>query len=1031
MSKISRIRILNLNYNNNTIKIDDETFDLGGQNTLISLRNGGGKSVLVQMIVSLFVNRTFRDFGDRPFKSYFTTNRPTFLMTEWQLDNGRDRFLAGMMVRKNQKEDNDAEALEMYTFTGSYSHACKYDLDNIPVVRQDGNRKILKGFSECKTLMEDLCKKETGDFRLYDMTSQYGRRQYFATLRQYQINNKEWESIIRKVNQKESGLSELFQNATDEKDLVENWFLRPIEEKLNQEKNKIDEFRKLSFQFVEQYRSNQSKIQRKGMIERYFEDTKPLQQEIDDYMQTDQTAVNLRTEMILYVKALQAETVGLDEKIAAVQEKLEQIRKEQERIVYEQLSCKIYDYEDQKAGLVAERVDQEQEVIRLAGVKDSLQRKLLTCELNRLYQELRKFEMRKAEVDEKIQALLQKTEDSREEIETIGHQLYQWYTQETERWNVKRAAEEEAYRNASEKEQNAVDEQKKNEQQLFSLSGKIGGLKSQIKHYDETEEAFNREFDAGIHRNILGFYEEGFLEIRKKEMAAELLNQKNQLARSSGKKNDLEQILNNLAQESSDTDLKIHDRTYQIQQTQQKLTDLEQQKNVRLKIMKYVGMEESKIDQKAQILDQLDGKIRELDTARNGLLQKIAEQDKHFRQLKEGKTSELPANICAYMEQNGIDLVYGMEWLARNKRTVQENTELVKKNPFLPYAVLMERDVFERFRKNEEELYTSFPIPIMIKEELEQQGVKSFEDSPEWTISRIRSILQNEKYCGDVLMQKTFRQDFINRKAIKNTGQLPMYLIENHHEGIVSREKYDAVQAEMARRNAAKSPSKNAVTGMASYASKYALSERLVCGECGTLYRRCTWTRNGEKRVVWRCVSRLDYGKKYCHNSPTLDEAPLQQAILAVLNTAMADKNSLIRQITAAMETELIPFPGGTMSLGDIECRLRVLEQQFQTLLEKATDDPAAYGGQFKEILDEQTFLKEKRSVILANNNEQAKANQRIMDAAQTLENASPYITEWDESAVRQLVETVKILSKDEVAVTLKGGIEICQKIMY
>ena len=319
----------------------------------------------------------------------------------------------------------------------------------------------------------------------------------------------------------------------------------------------------------------------------------------------------------------------------------------------------------------------------------------------------------------------------------------------------------------------------------------------------------------------------------------------------------------------------------------------------------------------------------------------------------------------------------------------------------------------------------------MIKEELEQQGVKCSEDSPEWTISRIRSILQNEKYCGDVLMQKTFRQDFINRKAIKNTGQLPMYLIENHHEGIVSREKYDAVQAEMARRNAAKSPSKNAVTGMASYASKYALSERLVCGECGTLYRRCTWTRNGKKRVVWRCVSRLDYGKKYCHNSPTLDEAPLQQAILAALNTAMADKNSLIRQITDAMETEIIPFPGGTMSLGDIERRLRELEQQFQTLLEKATNDPAAYGGQFKEILDEQTFLKEKRSGILANNNEQAKANQRIMDAAQTLENASLHITEWDESAVRQLVETVKILSKDEVAVTLKGGIEICQKIMY
>ena len=140
---------------------------------------------------------------------------------------------------------------------------------------------------------------------------------------------------------------------------------------------------------------------------------------------------------------------------------------------------------------------------------------------------------------------------------------------------------------------------------------------------------------------------------------------------------------------------------------------------------------------------------------------------------------------------------------------------------------------------------------------------------------------------------------------------------------------------------------------------------------------------------------------------------------------------SLIRQITDAMETEIIPFPGGTMSLGDIERRLRELEQQFQTLLEKAADDPAAYGGQFKEILDEQTLLKEKRSGILADNKEQAKANQRIMDAAQTLKNASPHITEWDESAVRQLVEIVKVLSKDEIAVTLKGGIEICQKIMY
>ena len=233
----------------------------------------------------------------------------------------------------------------------------------------------------------------------------------------------------------------------------------------------------------------------------------------------------------------------------------------------------------------------------------------------------------------------------------------------------------------------------------------------------------------------------------------------------------------------------------------------------------------------------------------------------------------------------------------------------------------------------------------------------------------------------------------------------------------------------MARRNAAKSPSKNAVTGMASYASKYALSERLVCGECGTLYRRCTWTRNGEKRVVWRCVSRLDYGKKYCHNSPTLDEAPLQQAILAALNTAMADKNSLIRQITDAMETEIIPFPGGTMSLGDIECRLRVLEQQFQTLLEKATDDPAAYGGQFKEILDEQTAFKELRATILAENKEHAEADRVSGMPRGCWKTLYPTSRNGTRRAIRQLVAQVKVLSKSEISVTLKSGIEIRQSI--
>jgi len=114
-----------------------------------------------------------------------------------------------------------------------------------------------------------------------------------------------------------------------------------------------DEFRKLAFQFIEQYKSNQSKIQRKGIIERYFEDTKPLKVQIDDYVQKDHDAAALRTEMILYVKALQRELKRLETEIAAGQEKIDQIKREQRRIVYEKLSYGIYIDEDRKTALLA------------------------------------------------------------------------------------------------------------------------------------------------------------------------------------------------------------------------------------------------------------------------------------------------------------------------------------------------------------------------------------------------------------------------------------------------------------------------------------------------------------------------------------------------------------------------------------------------------------------------------------------------------------------------------------------------------
>ena len=321
----------------------------------------------------------------------------------------------------------------------------------------------------------------------------------------------------------------------------------------------------------------------------------------------------------------------------------------------------------------------------------------------------------------------------------------------------------------------------------------------------------------------------------------------------------------------------------------------------------------------------------------------------------------------------------------------------------------------------------------MLKDWLESEQIPNVAGGAEWTISSIRSILTNEKYCGDVLLQKTYISDCISRKVIRNTGQLPMYLVENHHDGIVDRKTFDAVQAEMARRNAGKSPSKkNAPTGMTSYASKYALSERLVCGECGTLYRRCTWSKRGKKRVVWRCVSRLDYGTKYCHNSPSVDEDQLQRSILAAINSAMSRKSTLIRKITGAMEQVLAPIPGESMSLSDIESRLDELNDLTRALVAKAAhaENPSIYTVQLKEIMDEAAVLKEKRQAIEEQRKSNTQAIRRIEEAATVMEGASAEIQEWDETLIRQLVDTVKVVSAEHITVILRGGIQVEQDMI-
>ena len=319
----------------------------------------------------------------------------------------------------------------------------------------------------------------------------------------------------------------------------------------------------------------------------------------------------------------------------------------------------------------------------------------------------------------------------------------------------------------------------------------------------------------------------------------------------------------------------------------------------------------------------------------------------------------------------------------------------------------------------------------MIRKYLEEHHIPNARGGATWTHTAVRGILSNEKYAGDVLMQKTFQQDCISHKTIRNTGQRPMYLVQNNHEAIIDRKTYDAVQTELARRNALKgNTQKSTPSGRSCYTPKYALSDRAICGECGTLYRRCTWVNRGKKHIVWRCVSRIDYGKKYCHTSPSVDEQQLQQAILRAINSVMSDKPTLVRQVTENLQVVIHPNRSGELTIADIDHQLEVLAREFDTAFATAASGNSAdYSEHFKTILTQQAELKTKRAELKRQQAEDAELTSHMKLAADTLEQADTAIMKWDEYQIRALVESVRILSKDEILVRLKSGIEKIEKL--
>ena len=720
MSKINAVRFINLNYNNNAMKINDECMQFSGKSTLLSLRNGGGKTVLVQMMTAPFVHRGKQKTKDRPFESYFTTAKPSFILVEWLLDGGAGYVLTGLMVRKNQEiSEEKTDALEMMAIISEYKEPCMQDIHHLPVVEQNEKTMKLKSYNSCRKLFEDYKKDKKLSFFCYDMSSPAQSRQYFYKLMEYQINYKEWETIIRKVNVKESGLSELFSDCRTEKELVEKWFLEAVESKLNKEENKVKNFQEILEKYAGKYKNIKEQLKRRDAIQKFKEAAEEIQINAEDFLVKEGEKIEQEKVIAAFIARLNVLYEEAEIERERQEEGRKKLQEELEFLKYEQLSCEFHEKNREKRNHASNRemIDLEKE--SLLRKQQKIQKKvhvfLCAKQQEMVNEDKQEWEIRK----EKAAISRTKEENLEPERNRIGGQLSGYYEYRLSDNKEK----QEAIKKQKLQIRKDISQQKDILNEYREKTKKIteskGSFRSLVRGYDNIEIKYNSNYKENLSRNILGVYEAGMLDIKQEMYDKE---QKKSIQENKEQKEKFE----NTTEEIHRTERAIEEKREKyfqkdsdIKQAEKEKKGYEQELEERKDILKYLELPEEKLFAREEILHKAKIKMQELSSRRRTLEKKEDALQKEYKLLVSGRVMELPDNLKEEFEKLDVPVVYGMEWLKKNGFTEKKNKEIVSQNPFLPYALILTRQELKKLSERNGETYTSFPIPIIERENLE------------------------------------------------------------------------------------------------------------------------------------------------------------------------------------------------------------------------------------------------------------------------------------------------------------------------
>lgn len=686
MPKINRMRIINFYYNNDVRHIGDETFSFyGGENALLNLANGGGKSVLVQLMLQPIIPDL--KLQNRSMLSYFKrSSYPAFIMIEWLLDNEKrkDYLMTGISIApKSSSDENAGNRINYFTFTSHYDAACEFDIEMVPFVRTEGENQLILSFEKAR----EAVKKVTSKHREMQYFSRDDLAAYRQHLSSFGISQDEWKNIIAKMNNDEGGIEELFEKCKTSDSVLNEWIIKTVEKVVQSTGNEEVQIHDLFEGLVADTVRNKEYINEQKIIKDYFDEHIKLEESLGKVCETLDNHDKSKQELNLMHSSLSTEMYRLDTELNNIIFEKNELAEQMNHILKEELSQK-YHYAEE-GYLENKEIEKE---CKALFEKSKVELQLKTKGKN--IQEAARIYNRCNELKGSIKGLSTQIENlksdapSAERLKSLKFSLKTVYNnRKNENENQSEDLKGFILFN-NDRVAKLTEKLKKDREVLNKYSKNEGGLRNSIDSFKEYEKGVFVELETEFSRNLLEETDEKEFNALSNKLISNETKVLSDFNSCQKRIDEIEKRIIEIQIEKEEVAALSTKLLIEFDNLNEKHKKFNDEKDKCSEILSKYGIQDNLIFENQELIKIFDEKIETLEKEvlfANNQEQQLSEM---VEGIEKNKVYH-PKSLLKYLDDNDIFYNTGENYL--NNLPEENRTKLLERDPMIPFSIIVDK----------------------------------------------------------------------------------------------------------------------------------------------------------------------------------------------------------------------------------------------------------------------------------------------------------------------------------------------------